>query len=150
MSDCKNVNAELLHCVYENGQMGQDAIQQIQSVLPEDARNSPFAQALVRQREAYIDFLEEAKCKLTDLGEQPKDRQAFTKLMSAMGVKLSSLTDKSTSHLAEMMVQGSAMGIIDIRKKLNDIAPADVTDVGLGQRLLEMQERNVEEWKTYL
>lgn len=49
-----------------------------------------------------------------------------------------------------MMLQGSNMGIIDITKKLKECPDAEPETTRLAQRLLKMEERNLEQLKEFL
>lgn len=42
------------------------------------------------------------------------------KMGAKMGMVMNTMLDTTTSHLAEMMINGATMGIIDLEKKLND------------------------------
>ena len=58
--------------------------------------------------------------------------------------------DDSRSKIAEMMIQGTTMGIVKTIRHLNDYRGRDEAARGLGKRLLETQENNVERMKAYL
>jgi hypothetical protein len=69
----------------------------------------------------------------------------ITFLSSLIGV-----TNKNPSHIAEMMIQGSTMGIIDITKNLKEYADADKDISALANRLLKFEQQNIEEMKKFL
>ena len=58
--------------------------------------------------------------------------------------------DDSRGRIAEMMIQGTTMGIVKTIRHLNDYQGQDGDARRLGERLLDMQERNVERMKAYL
>ena len=64
--------------------------------------------------------------------------------------KLSSLTDKSTTHVAEMMLLGSFMGVIQCIKDLNDHSSADEEIINLCKKIQDAQEKNIEKLKNFL
>ena len=58
--------------------------------------------------------------------------------------------DDSRGKIAEMMIQGTTMGIVKTIRHLNDYQGDDSDTRRLGERLLDMQEQNVERMKAYL
>ena len=56
----------------------------------------------------------------------------------------------SRSKIAEMMIQGTTMGIVKTIRHLRDYKGDDREARGLGERLLQIQESNVEKMKAYL
>lgn len=66
-------------------------------------------------------------------------------------IKVNTLTDRSPSHLAQMLVQGSSMGIVDIQKEMNQQgADTDPDILKLAKKLVEGEEKNVEILKKFL
>ena len=58
--------------------------------------------------------------------------------------------DDSRGKIAEMMIQGTTMGIVKTIRHLNDYQGDDSDTRRLGERLLDVQEQNVERMKAYL
>ena len=58
--------------------------------------------------------------------------------------------NKTPSHISEMLIQGSTMGIIDITKKIKEYPNADKEILELANKLLKLEQNNVEECKKYL
>ena len=58
--------------------------------------------------------------------------------------------DDSRGKIAEMMIQGTTMGIVKTIRHLNDYQGDDGDARRLGERLLDTQEQNVERMKAYL
>ena len=72
------------------------------------------------------------------------------KASTYMALKMNTLTDKTSSHMAEMLIQGSTMGSVDIQKQLNKYSEADTDVRRLGERLLKTEQRNIEQLQQYL
>lgn len=49
-----------------------------------------------------------------------------------------------------MIIQGSTMGIVDITKKLKEYSVADMDISALAERLLKLEQQNVDEMKKFL
>lgn len=65
-------------------------------------------------------------------------------------INMNTIKDRTPSHIAEMMIQGSTMGIVDITKKLKEYNKADKDISELGNKLLKFEQQNVEQMKTFL
>ena len=48
--------------------------------------------------------------------EKPDSIGPMAKMASDMSTKMNTLIDKTSSHIAEMMMQGNMMGVIEITK----------------------------------
>ena len=65
-------------------------------------------------------------------------------------VQMNTLADKSADHIAEMMIQGSIMGVIDMSRSLKRYSQADSSVKKLGEKLIETEENNIQQMKGYL
>ena len=66
-------------------------------------------------------------------------------------VKLQTMAEYSTSHIAKMLIQGSSMGITEAVKKLHQYENDVEKDIKkLMERLQEFEEENVEKLKEFL
>ena len=65
-------------------------------------------------------------------------------------INLKTIIDKTPSHISEMLIQGSTMGIIDVTKRINDYGDADKEILDLAHRLLQFEKDNQEEFKKFL
>ena len=81
--------------------------------------------------------------------KEPHETNAMNKVMTWYGIEMKTLFDKSTSKIAELLLQGTNMGIIEGRKLLNN---NDTTEEihSLVQEYVDMQEDAVEKLKTFL
>ena len=73
----------------------------------------------------------------------------MNKAMTWYGIEMKTLMDTSTSKLAELLLQGTNMGIIEGRKLLNHKS-TDENVHALVQEYIDMQEQAVEKLKTFL
>lgn len=81
--------------------------------------------------------------------EEPHETNTMNKVMTWYGIEMKTLLDESTSKIAELLLQGTNMGIIEGRKLLNH---KDVNENvhSLIQEYVDMQEDAVEKLKTFL
>ena len=73
----------------------------------------------------------------------------MNKAMTWYGIEMKTLTDDSTSKIAELLLQGTNMGIIEGRKLLNH-KDTDKEVEKLAKEYVDMQEDAVEKLKTFL
>ena len=113
--------------------------------------NEAFKKRIEAQLKEYEQIHEEAKKLLNRHGYDEKGIGALEKIMAYLMIDMKTLMDKSSSHIAEMLIQGSNMGIIDAVKRINQYekeAEKEVT--ALMKRLLKFEENNVERLKEAL
>ena len=93
--------------------------------------------------------ISEKKLRTRDV--QAKDVSPLAKTVSTLSINLNTLADKTPSHISEMLIRGSTMGVIDMTKKINEYAPSADRDIlELAQNLLSFEQRNIEECKRFL
>lgn len=81
--------------------------------------------------------------------KEPHETNAMNKAMTWYGIEMKTMMDDSTSKLAELLMQGTNMGIIEGRRLLNQKnTDEDVKDIL--QEYVDMQEEAVEALKKYL
>ena len=80
---------------------------------------------------------------------KPHDTSLMNKAMTWSGIEMKTMTDKSNSKIAELLIQGVNMGIIEGRKILNKKElNKEVHDIV--SEYVTMQEESVEILKKYL
>ena len=128
MENQKNDNLNLLEAVVQNTEMGKNTLEQIAELL--------------RQRNLYHQLNQEAHTAMEACGGTAQGQSAMAKFNTKMGISMKTLTDKSTRNLAEMLTQGSGMGVVDCVKAQKDYPNAAPGTKRLAQRLMEFEEDN--------
>lgn len=142
-----NQNAEMLNFIYQNSGMGADTLAQILGIVKDEG----MKEHLKMHQKQYQEIHEKAGNLLQENGYEEKDISSFEKISAYIMINLKTIMDKSDSHIAEMLIQGSNMGITDAVKKINlyeERAEKDITS--LMKKLLKMEEENMEKMKQYL
>ena len=70
-------------------------------------------------------------------------------MMAKMGIKMNTLIDKTSSHIAQMIIEGAVMGITDVQKRLNEEDDYGEAEP-IAKRLIKFEEDTVERMKEYL
>lgn len=142
-----NANAELLNFIYQNSQMGVDSLNQILSII----ESSDFKNHLIHEQAEYKEIHEKAKQMLNQNGYDEKGISTLNKITSYLMINIKTMSDHSPSHIAEMLIQGSNMGMIDATKQINQYEEtAEMDIISLMKRLMKFEEKNIEQLKTFL
>lgn len=137
----------MLNDIYKNSQMGRKTLEEI-TELTEDPQ---FLDVLQKHRDWYTGMNDEASLLLRSHGEEPQGTGMWDDVSASLMIKVNTLTDRSPSHLAQMLVQGSSMGIVDIQKEINQQGEnADPDILKLAKKLVDGEEKNVETLKKFL
>lgn len=142
----KNTNLYVLNEVHKGAKMGMDSI----STISEKISEPNFKDNLSFQYNQYGDILDSVNEIYKKYGEIPQDDNPMTEAMSWMGIQMNTIKDKSNSHIADMLIQGTTMGIIEGRKLLNQNPNVDEEVRQVLDTFVKMQENNVEKLKTFL
>ena len=139
-----NKNEELLSEVYKNTIMGRDSIINLLDKVSDNRLRSEMTDEL----SVYRRFAKEASEKLGERELKPKELPMTAKMGAKMGMVMNTMLDTTTSHLAEMMINGATMGIIDLEKKLNDGGDGEAER--LARDVLRYEKETVERLGQYL
>jgi len=141
-----NGNAELLNFVYQNSEMGVNTIEQLLEIVEDEN----FKKRLESQVNEYREINKAARQALNENGYDEKGISTLDKIKTYLMVNMQTLNDKSTSHIAEMLIIGSNMGVINAIKNIRKYKNAEPGIVGLMERLLKFEENNIQELKAFL
>ena len=139
-------NVKLLEAIVKCGEMGRGTLDHMSDIN----ENGAFAASMQIQQNEYEAIREEAAHQLATMGRSVEQLSVMEKLNTAMGVKMNTLADKSARHMAEMLIQGSTMGIVDLTKAMRDNPGAGAEVQALADRMVQFMQRNIEEMKVYL
>ncbi|MBE6584656.1 MAG: hypothetical protein E7649_06755 [Ruminococcaceae bacterium] len=139
---------ELLEQLYKNVKMGSDSIIK----LLDKASDGEFKTDLTKQINGYESLASKLKKRLGDLGAEAKEENAMVKLWSSVGMAMNTMMDSSDSHLAQLIAEGSTMGITDSIKLLRDYENTDVSEEALSlvRDIIKFEENNLEKAKSYI
>lgn len=141
-----NGNAELLNFIYQNSQMGVDTIKQLIGIVEDEE----FKKQLEFQFNEYKEIHNAAKSMLNKNGFDEKGIGAFDKIKTYLMINMQTLTDKTSSHISEMLIIGSNMGVINAVKNIKKYQEAEPDIISLMERLLKFEENNIQKLKTFL
>ena len=139
-------DVDLLSHVYQTAEMGQEGIRSVLKYSTNPGLNS----ALLRQEEEYRKLQRSAGTMLRDRGVEPEGVGTMAKLSSEMMSTMKTMMDPSATKIAEMMIQGSTMGVTKSLRTIRDCETADKPVRELAEKLLKTEQANIEEMKGFL
>jgi len=126
--------------------MGKDAIHFIMDKVEDEA----LKEELNNQYKKYNEIYDKICNIYPDYSEkEPHKTNAMNKVMTWYGIEMKTMMDESTSKIAELLLQGTNMGIIEGRRLLNNNNTNEEIH-SLVQEYVDMQEKAVEKLKTFL
>ena len=139
---------ELLCYIYKNVKMGSEAV----TTVIEKTKDANLRRELTSQLESYYGFGISAKNKLEEMHCEAKEPGVLSKLPADLSIRMSTMMDSSDSKIAEIMIDGYNMGIIDLQKGINSAseegAPEDVMNIAKG--VMAFEQGSIEKMKQYL
>ncbi len=139
---------EVLQTIFKNVKMAGDSILNIMPKVKDDNFKSDLTVTL----SAFEAFASRATKLLADSGVKPEEEGTITKLSTKWGTMMNTMRDSTTSHLAQMMVEGATMGVTEMMRLLRESENGCVSESTL--RLLRdvcaFEEKVVEDMKAYL
>ena len=128
MGNYQNLDKETLTSVYKNAHI---ALQSISNIINET--NHPDMKAeLDYEYDGYEKFIGKLSSYMKEIGCEPKDIGILQKTFMYTSIKMNTLTDDSKSHVAELMIKGTVMGITELTEILNGHGD------GLGEKTKEL------------
>ena len=137
---------QLLNHIYQTAEMGREGIQSVLKYTDEPG----LASALAGQLTEYEKLQNAAGSLLQARGEPPKGLGPMAKASSEVMSTVKAMTDRSAANIAEMMIQGSTMGVTKSLRTIRDCDVQDVTVRRLADQLLKTEQANIEEMKRFL
>ena len=135
-----------LGAIYKNAKMGADSIINLLPRVKDDALRS----AMTMQLDGYEKYAARAARELEQHGVEAKEEGLMVRMSARMGMAINTMISASTSHIAEMMIEGSNMGITDMIKLINNYDTIDSEAVRLAREIVGFEEHNIEILKRYL
>lgn len=126
--------------------MGSDALK----VILEKIEDKDFKKTAEDLLENYEDMIEKINKTYSDYSDkEPHETNVMNKAMTWYGIQMRTITDNSASKLAELLLQGLNMGVIEGKKLLNHKS-ADKDVIDLVKEYVDIQEKYVEKIKEFL
>lgn len=142
----KQDDIKILQEVQHNTKMAVKAIDAISEKIYDD----DLAMQVTRESMKYSELYNKATDRLLE-GHAPSYKEtAFQDVMVKNAVRGNTLFNTSTSHIAEIMIQGSNRGLTSMWKAMNHYENAGNLSLEVAKELMDFEEKNIERLKQYL
>lgn len=141
-----NQTTELLNCVARNALTGEEATAQLLKRV-EDAE---MRRELMYQQDQYRCVHRQAEDMLEGMGEEPEVPGAMAKMGMWAGVMMNTARDRSNAQIADIMIQGATMGVVDTTKARNQCIDASAEAQGVASSFITQQQDSIERMKQFL
>lgn len=142
----ENINLTILNEINKAAKMGMDSI----SYVLDKTEDENLRDNLSTQYSGYDDISNRVNTEFEKYGEIPDDDSIKNKVMTWTGIQMNTMTDRSSSHIAELMIQGNSMGIVEAQKLLNHNPKAENQVKTILNDFVTFQKNNIEKMKEFL
>lgn len=139
-------NIKAINDAYKNAHI---ALQSISDLLPE-VEDEEIKKHLQEEYDGYEKIIGELSSFMAEKNIEPKDINGFKKAMLFSSIKMKTLFNKSRNQVAEMMINGTVMGINELTAMINQENKLDDDVLMHIKNLLELEEKYEEQLKSYL
>ena len=127
----------------------QTAIQSIEDMFPK-FRSSKLKQLMKQQEQGYLDFKNKCQDLASNKEVQLKDNNFVMKVILTSSIRLNTIFNKSSSHIAELFLLGTVRGTIKLYKHAKNTKDIDDDILSLGKDLLNFEEKCYNDIREYL
>lgn len=142
----KSDDVKVLQEVQKNAKMAIKAIDTISEKIYDDN----LSMQVTRESMKYSDIYNKAADRLLKGKAAPYKESGFQDMMLKNGVRVNTMFNTSTSHIAELLIQGSNRGLTSMWKAINHNEDAGNISMEVAKELMDFEEKNIERLKQYL
>ncbi len=142
----KSDDARVLREVQRNTKMAMKAIDTINDRVFDDG----LSQHITRESMKYADIYNKATDRLLSGKAASYRENGFQDMMLKGGVRANTMLNTSTSHIAELLIQGSNRGLTSMWRAINHNENAGNVSMEIAKELMDFEEKNIERLKQYL
>ena len=142
----ENINHKALNDTYKNAHI---ALQSISDLLP-DVKDNELKEELKTEYEGYENFMSELNAYMEENNIERKDINFFKKAMLWSSIKMKTIIDDSRNQIAEMMLNGTVMGINELTAMKNEGENFDPKVTEFIEKLLTLEEDYEQRLRKYL
>ena len=143
----QNTDKEALVSLYKNAHI---ALQSISDIIKE-VSDENMRQELSDQYDGYEKYIGKLATYMKETSTEVQDINPLKKAMLFASVKMNTMTDDSVSHVAELMIKGTVMGITELHELLNGCG-SDISETvrNYAKELTELEESYEDRLKKFL
>lgn len=142
----KSDDAKVLREVQRNTKMAMKAIDTITDRVYDD----DLSMHITRESMKYAELYNKATDRLLNGRVASYRENGIQDMMLKGGVRANTMLNTSTSHIAELLIQGSNRGLTSMWKAINHNENAGNVSMEIAKELMDFEEKNIEKLKQYL
>ena len=142
----ENINHKALNDTYKNAHI---ALQSISDII-DGVNDQELKEELKSQYEGYEGVMSELNAYMEENGIERKDINFFKKAMLWSSIKMKTLIDDSRNQIADMMLNGTVMGINELTAMKNEGENFDPKVTEFIQKLLSLEEEYEQRLRKFL
>ena len=132
--------------IQRNTEMAMQAI----DTLTDKVYDKQLATEMSQQAVKYAEIHNKALKELVAAKAEANRSNAVDNLKLKASIHYNTLLNTSTPHVAELMIKGKNVGILEMEKTLRHNQMADPKAVALAQELISLEQTNIGALKSYL
>ncbi len=143
----RNTDKEALVSLYKNAHI---ALQSISDIIKE-VSDENMKRELSDQYDGYEKYIGKLSSYMKETSTEVQDINPFKKAMLFASVKMNTAMDDSVSHVAELMIKGTVMGITELHELLNG-SGNEISEkvLNFAKELTELEESYEQRLKKFL
>lgn len=142
-------NQDTIHLLKKCNAGAKTAVNSIQEVI-EHIQDYKLRQRLLDSMAEHEKLGDEAHKLLSQYDAEEKDPTTMARAMSWMKINMKLMMEESDKTVADLMTDGCGMGIKSLCADKNEYSQADHKAVQLADKLVEIEEKLVEDLKQWL
>ncbi len=142
----KEYNEKAINDVYKNAHI---ALQSISDLLP-SVNDEKIKAELKEEYESYEKLIGEISTFMAENDIKPEDIGIMKKAMLWGSIKMKTIINNSRNQVAEMMINGTVMGINELTAMKNENDNLDPEILDFVEKLLSLEENYQERLKEFL
>ena len=143
-----NENFELLTHIYKSSEMGAYSINNILMALKNKANK--IKKVLEYELKIYEEFMQRSEEVLKRNDVMPSNN-LFAKMGNDIGIMFETMKDNSDSAIAQMLVEGFTMGVVEMETKISSYKDVcEKKNIKMAQDFMKFQQDEIEKLKAFM
>ena len=140
---------ELLTYLYQDADMALNSLTLlINKINKKDNKIKKVIEGLIK---GYENYLVKVKNYMKQNNYDIQSKPLISKMGAYFGINMEVMKDNSDSRLADMLIQGLTMGVLNVTKKIDTYkGDAEKEVIGLAKEFKKFQQEGIEFLKKYL
>jgi len=139
-------NTRLLHHIYQNTKIGMNST----DIISKKTNDPSFRHELDQYILDYQMLQKKVSDELTNNGQIPEEKPNNEKLKTWSMLQMNTMSKKDVSHLAELMISGSTMGITQTTQDIKTYNMSGPKAIELANELISLQQNHINRLKNFL